>query len=135
MANSLYALGKQRMLEKLISFKDDDIQALLVSADYTPDLNAHEFLSDVQAYALGGGAKPLTSKTTTLGVFDAADVSWLQVPGGATAKAVVLFKNTGAAGTSPLLGYIDTITGFPVATNGSDITVQWDNGAFKIFSL
>ena len=135
MANSLYARGKQRMLEKLISFKDDDIQALLVSADYTPDLNAHEFLSDVQAYALGGGAKPLTSKTTTLGVFDAADVSWLQVPGGATAKAVILFKNTGAAGTSPLLGYIDTITGFPVATGGSDITVQWDNGAFKIFSL
>ena len=135
MANSLYARGKQRMLEKLISFKDDDIQALLVSADYTPDLNAHEFLSDVQAYALGGGAKPLTSKTTTLGVFDAADVTWLQVPSGATAKAVVLFKNTGVAGTSPLLGYIDTITGFPVATNGSDITVQWDNGAFKIFSL
>ena len=135
MANSLYARGKQRMLEKLISFKDDDIQALLVSADYTPDLNAHEFLSDVQAYALGGGAKPLTSKTTTLGVFDAADVTWLQVAGGATAKAVVLFKNTGAAGTSPLLGYINTITGFPVATNGSDITVQWDNGAFKIFSL
>lgn len=135
MANSLYARGKQRILEKLISFKDDDIQALLVSADYTPDLNAHEFLSDIQAYALGGGAKPLTSKTTTLGVFDAADVSWLQVPGGDTAKAVVLFKNTGAAGTSPLLGYIDTITGFPVATGGSDITVQWDNGAFKIFSL
>ena len=135
MANSLYARGKQRMLEKLISFKDDDIQALLVSADYTPNLNAHEFLSDVQAYALGGGAKPLTSKTTTLGVFDAADVTWLQVPSGTTAKAVVLFKNTGVAGTSPLLGYIDTITSFPVATNGSDIAVQWDNGAFKIFSL
>lgn len=135
MANSLYARGKQRMLEKLISFKDDDIQALLVSADYTPDLNAHEFLSDVQAHALGGGAKPLANKTTTLGVFDASDVTWLQVAGGATAKAVVLFKNTGEAGTSPLLGYIDTITSFPVATNGSDITVQWDNGAFKIFSL
>lgn len=123
MANSLYARGKQRILEKLISFKDDDIQALLVSADYTPDLNAHEFLSDVQAYALGGGAKPLTSKTTTLGVFDASDVTWLQVAGGATAKAVVLFKNTGEAGTSPLLGYIDTITSFPVATNLSLIHI------------
>ena len=135
MANSLYARGKQRILEKLISFKDDDIQALLVSADYTPDLSTHEFLPDVQAYALGGGAKPLANKTTTLGVFDASDVTWQQVAGGATAKAVVLFKNTGAAGTSPLLGYIDTITGFPVGTGGSDITVQWDNGAFKIFSL
>ena len=135
MANSLYARGKQRILEKQISFKDDDIQALLVSADYIPDLSTHEFLADVQAYALGGGAKPLADKTTTLGVFDASDVTWSHVAGGATAKAVVLFKNTGEAGTSPLLGYIDTITGFPVATNGSDITVQWDNGAFKIFSL
>ena len=135
MANSLYARGKQRMLEKLISFKDDDIQALLVSADYTPDLSTHEFLSDVQAYALGGSAKPLANKATTLGVFDASDVTWLQVAAGATAEAVVLFKNTGVAGTSPLLGYIDTITGFPVATNGSDITVQWDNGAYKVFSL
>lgn len=135
MANSLYARGKQRILEKQISFKDDDIQALLVSADYIPDLNAHEFLPDVQAYALGGAAKPLTDKTTTLGVFDAADVSWLKVAAGTTAKAVVLFKNTGEAGTSPLLGYVDTITGFPVATNGSDISVQWDNGTFKIFSL
>lgn len=135
MANSLYARGKQRILEKQISFKDDDIQVLLVSADYLPDLNVHEFLSDVQAYALGGGAKPLTDKTTALGVFDAADVSWLKVAAGATAKAVILFKNTGEAGTSPLLAYIDTITGFPVATNGSDITVQWDNGSFKIFSL
>ena len=135
MANSLYARGKQRMLEKQISFKDDDIQALLVSADYTPDLSTHEFLSDVQAYALGGSAKPLANKTTTLGVFDASDVTWLQVAGGATAKAVVLFKNTGEAGTSPLLGYIDTIAGFPVAAHGADITVQWDNGAFKIFSL
>ena len=135
MANSLYARGKQRILEKQISFKDDDIQALLVSADYTPDLSTHEFLSDVQTYALGGGAKPLANKTTALGVFDASDVTWQQVAGGATAKAVVLFKNTGEVGTSPLLGYIDTITGFPVATNGSDITVQWDNGAFKIFSL
>lgn len=135
MANSLYARGKQRILEKQISFKDDDIQALLVSADYIPDLNAHEFLPDVQAFALGGGAKPLTDKTTTLGVFDAADVNWLKVAAGATAKAVILFKNTGEAGTSPLLGYVDTITGFPVATNGSDISVQWDNGTFKIFSL
>lgn len=135
MANSLYARGKQRILEKQISFKDDDIQALLVSADYIPDLNAHEFLPDVHAFALGGGAKSLTDKTTTLGVFDAADVNWLKVAAGATAKAVILFKNTGEAGTSPLLGYVDTITGFPVATNGSDISVQWDNGTFKIFSL
>lgn len=135
MANSLYPLGKQRILEKLIDFKNDDIQAVIVSSDYVPDQNTDEFLTAIQAYVLGGDPKSLANKTTTRGVFDADDVAWLKVAAGATAKAVVLFKNTGEAGTSPLLAYIDTITGFPVATNGSDITVQWDSGALKIFSL
>ena len=44
-------------------------------------------------------------------------------------------NDTGVAGTSALLAYIDNITGFPLATNGGDITIQWDNGAYRIFSL
>ena len=40
-----------------------------------------------------------------------------------------------ATGTSPLLMYIDTITGFPLATNGGNVVIQWDNGAYKIVSL
>jgi hypothetical protein len=48
---------------------------------------------------------------------------------------VVIYKDTGVPGTSPLIAYIDTITGFPLVTNGGDITIQWDNGAYKIFSL
>jgi hypothetical protein len=48
---------------------------------------------------------------------------------------VVIYKDTGSPASSPLLAYIDAITGFPLATNGGDITVQWDNGTFKIFSL
>ena len=47
----------------------------------------------------------------------------------------MLYKDTGVAGTSALIAYIDTITGFPLATNGSDITVQWSNGAYRIFAL
>jgi len=47
----------------------------------------------------------------------------------------VIYKDTGVDGTSPLIAYVDTITGFPLATNGGDITVQWDNGTYKIFSL
>ena len=135
MANSHYALGKERTLNQLINWKTDDIKAVLVSADYLPNLEADAFLSAIQAYTLGGEPKPLMNKTTTRGVFDADDVAWLKVAAGATVKAVVLFKDTGEPGTSPLLAYIDTITGFPVATNGSDVSVQWDGGAFKIFSL
>ena len=52
-----------------------------------------------------------------------------------TALGVALYKDTGVSGTSPLLALIDTITGFPLATNGGDIQIVWDSGAYKIFSL
>ena len=39
-------------------------------------------------------------------------------------STVSVFKDTGVAGTSPLLFYID---GFTVTPNGGDITVQWAN--------
>jgi len=68
-------------------------------------------------------------------VFDAADATWLTVLAGDTFEGVVIYKDTGVEATSPLLAYIDTITGFPLASNGGDITVQWDNGTYKIFSL
>lgn len=134
MANSLYAQGKERTLNKQIDWKADAIKVALVSADYLPNLDTDTFLDAITAYMLGQ-SQTLANKSTTRGVFDADDVTWLKVAAGATAKAVVLFKDTGEPGTSPLLAYIDTITGFPVATNGSDVTVQWDGGAFKIFSL
>ena len=68
-------------------------------------------------------------------MFDAADATFAAVTGGDTLEGVVIYKDTGVAGTSALIAYIDTITGFPLATNGGDITIQWDNGAYKILSL
>lgn len=135
MANSLYGKGKQRMLAGQISFSADTIKAVLVSADYLPSINIDEFLAAVQPYVLGGEPVTLENKSITLGAFDADDVNWSRVAAGGTVKAVVLFKDTGEAATSPLLAYIDAVTGFPVATNGADIAVQWDSGTFKIFSL
>jgi hypothetical protein len=82
-----------------------------------------------------GTPQTLTSPTVTAGVFDAADVTFTAVTAGSTCEGVVIYKDTGVAGTSPLIAYIDTITGFPLATNGGDITVQWDAGTYKIFSL
>ena len=43
-----------------------------------------------------------------------------------------VFVETGAGASARFTG---AVTGFPLATNGGDITVQWDNGAFKIFAL
>lgn len=134
MANALYGKGKEKLLTAAINLSSDTIKAAIVSSAYTPNLSTHEFYSDISASVLNTAAT-LGTKTVTLGVFDAADVTYTAVTAGSTAKAIVIYKDTGVAGTSALLAYIDTITGFPLATNGGDIQIIWDSGANKIFAL
>jgi hypothetical protein len=134
MANALYGLGKQKLLTAAINLSSDTIKAALVTTSYTPNLSTDEFYSTISANVVGT-PQTLASKTVTLGVFDAADATFSAVAGGSTLLGVALYKDTGVAGTSPLLALIDTITGFPLATNGGDIQIVWDGGAFKIFSL
>lgn len=133
MANTLFPKGKQKILSASINFPADTLKAVLVTDGYTYS-TAHEFLSDLGANTVGT-AQTLTSKTVTDGVFDAADVTFAALAPGATLKAVVLYKDTGVAGTSALIDYIDTVTGLPMATNGGDVQIQWENSGYRIFSL
>ncbi|MDI3512625.1 MAG: hypothetical protein PWQ61_3392 [Betaproteobacteria bacterium] len=134
MANALYGKGKEKLLTAAINISSDTIKAALVSSAYTPNLATDEFYTTISGSVLNT-PQTLASKTITLGVVDAADILYTAVTSGATAKAVVLYKDTGTGSTSALLAYIDTITGFPLATNGGDITITWDSGANKIFAL
>lgn len=134
MSNALYAKGKEKMLAASINFVSDTIKVALVKNTYPQNLATDEFYSDISAYVVGT-PQTLGSKTTAAGVFDASDATYTAVTAGDTLEGVVIYKDTGVEGTSPLLAYIDTITGFPLATNGGDITIQWDNGAYKVFSL
>ena len=136
MANALYDKGREKFLTGAISWSADTIKAVLVdAADYTVNLSTHEFLSDVPSGArVATLASGLASKTTTAGVADAADITFTSVTGDPS-EALVLYKDTGSAATSPLIAYIDTATGLPVTPNGGDISVTWDNGSNKIFKL
>lgn len=134
MANALYGKGKEKLLTAAINLSSDTIKAALVSSSYTPNLSTDEFWSSVSTYLLGT-PQTLGSKAITLGVFDAADITFAAVTAGSTATYVAIYKDTGLSSTSPLLALIDTITGFPLATNGGDIDIVWDSGAYKIFSL
>lgn len=134
MANALYGKGKEKLLTAAINLSSDTIKAALVSSAYTANLATHEFWSDVVANVLNT-PQTMGTKSITLGVFDAADSLFSAVAAGSTAKAIVLYKDTGLDSTSPLLAYIDTITGFPLATNGGDIEIVWDSGAYKIFAI
>lgn len=136
MANGLYAKGRQKFLEGDIPILTDNIKAILVDTGaYTVDLALHDFLNDIPTAARIATSANLTSKDTTDGVFDAADVTFSSVTGNSV-EAIVLYDDTPATeATKELICYIDTATGLPVTPNGGDITVQWDSGANKIFKL
>jgi hypothetical protein len=134
MANALYKLGAQAILNGDIDLDSDTIKVSLVKNTYAQNLTTDQFYSTISAYVLDTDVT-LSGKSIALGVFDADDATWAAVAGGDTAEAVVIWKDTGNPATSPLIAYIDTITGFPIATNGGDIVAQWDSGANKIFSI
>jgi len=134
MANALYAKGKEKILSATINFPSDTIKVALVSNAYAQSLLTDEFYTSISASVLGT-PQTLASKTVTAGVFDAADITFTAPTAGPVSEGVVIYKDTGVEGTSPLLAYIDTISGFPLTLNGGDVTIQWDSGAYKIFSL
>ena len=134
MANALYSKGKEKILSAAINFPTDTIKVALVKNTYPQNLTTDEFYSSISAYVVGT-PQTLTAKTVAGGAFDAADVTYTAVLAGDALEGVVIYKDTGVAGTSALIAYIDTITGFPLASNGGDITVQWDSGTYRIFSL
>jgi hypothetical protein len=81
-----------------------------------------------------GSPQTLINKTSTDGVADADDVTF---PGltGAQLEAVVIYKDTGAEGTSPLIAYFDSGVGLPLTPNSGNVPLIWDNGSSKIFRL
>ena len=135
MASALYGLSRQAFLDGDICWSSDDIKAVLVdTALYTVNIDVDQFLSAIVAGARIATSSNLSGKPSTLGVADAADVTFTAVTG-ATVEAVVLYQDTGVAATSPLIAYIDTATGLPVTPGGGDIIIQWDSGPNKIYKL
>ena len=81
-----------------------------------------------------GTPQDLGSKTTTAGVFDAADSTFTAVSG-ATVEAIIYYRSTGTDSTSPVLMVDNGATGLPVTPNGGDITITYSAGINRIFRL
>ena len=135
MANTLFDAARQRFLEGQFNWLTDTIKVILVDTGaYTPQTAIHQYLADITLSARIAGPVTLTSKATTGGAADGADVTFTSVSG-PTIEAIVIYRDTGTEATSPLIAYIDTATGLPITPNGGDIIVTWDNGANKIFKV
>lgn len=137
MSNSLYDAFINSYLTQAanqVNLSTGDIRVILVDTGaYTVNLTTHDFLDDVPAGARIATTN-LVGETVTARVFDANDVTFSSVSG-VTVEAIVIYNHTGTESTSRLIAYIDTATGLTLTPNGADVTIQWDNGANKIFKL
>lgn len=132
MANAIYPKAKQKFLDALIDMPTDTIKIALIDTGVYTYNSADEFWSSASAAEIGT-SQTLASKTTTDGVFDADNVTFTSVTG-ASVEALIIYKDTGSAATSPLIMYIDVAaSGLPVTPNGNNIDVQFN--ASGIFAL
>jgi hypothetical protein len=98
-----------------VDWASDTIKVMLVTSSYTPNRATHQYKSDVTNEVTGtgytAGGATLASKTETVDTtnhrtgYSAANVSWATAT--ITARAAVVYKDTGTAGSSPLIAYID----------------------------
>ena len=144
MANALYAPGREGFLAAEEDWDGAVFKAALTrSGSFT---SSHKFVSDFTGAggSLVATSSAFTSKTVTNGTADAADVTFTAVASGAALTAIIIFQSSAvtggadvAASAQRLICWIDTLSSgaMSITPNGGDITVQWDNGTNKIFTL
>lgn len=137
MANAIYALARQSFLggSPGINWLTDNIIALLVTSGYTPNLATDQYISIIGGGNIVARSGNLSAKTAINGTANAANVTWPAVSGPTATYVVLAKKDVGGDATSPLILFIDTAINLPNTPNGGDITIQWDSGANKIFTL
>lgn len=139
MANSLYPLARQAYLSGGLNWLSDTIKIALVNtttpgSNYTVNLATDQYFNIIPTAAVIAKSSALTSPTVTNGIARAANVTFSNVTGNRV-DAIVGYKDTGNASTSPLIFYVDTGTGLPIIPNGASIAIQWDPGVNGIFAL
>ena len=132
---AFYNKYKMEALKGSINLASDTIKLALLDDTYTPNIDTDIFWDDVSAheitadnYTAGGatiGSPTVTQDDTdNEGVYDGADVVWTNASGIITARYAVMYKDTGVAGTSPLIQCIDF--GANKTSENENFTVSWN---------
>jgi len=116
-------------------FAGKTIKAILVTPAYVFSA-AHQFRSDLGANTIGSAVavSGLTTGVPNPATVDIADLTFAAVPNG-QAAGIWYYQDTGDPATDLLIYFEDQITGFPVITNGADVTVTIDPGVNRLFTL
>ncbi len=121
-----------------INLGSDTLKLLLTTASYTPDVDNHVTLSNITGevtgtgYTAGGatltGVNYTVDTTNNLVQFTANAVTFTNAT--LTARYAVIYKSTGTASTSLLLGYIDF--GENKTYSAEDFQITFPSGFFRL---
>ena len=136
MANYIFSVAKQEMLRGNTSLNlvTGNVCMCLCNSTYTANVSSDQFFSNATSGLITPAAQ-VASVSITGGIFKCANVTFPSVASGnGTATQVVLYINSGANTTSPLIAHLDSATGLPVSPNGGDLTIVVDsvNGLFQL---
>lgn len=131
MYSSVYNAGKLALLKGQVQPLADTLRVALVTDAYVADKDAHAFFADITHEVSGtgytAGGKALTSvalsqdNANDRAALLADNVVW---PVSAfTARAAVLYKDSGNPATSPLLAYMNF--GGDHTVSGEDFNLEW----------
>jgi hypothetical protein len=140
MANARYPYSEYLFGTEGIDLLTDTIKVVLLDLTKYTYSAAHQFLSDLVGDndpRIGTAQQITTPALDDTGVFSGNGVTFSALTGN-TVGAMAIYKDTGTAATSPLIGYYDhDINGNPISItpNGTDLTVTWDTGANKILRV
>jgi hypothetical protein len=118
---------------RVVDFDTDTIKVMLTTSTYVPSATGHAAKNSVTnevtgtGYTAGGatlGTPTVVDSSGTI-TFDAADTTWTQNAGGfANARYAVIYKDTGTAATSTLIGWVDFVS--DKGNVAGDLTLQWN---------
>ena len=137
-----YGLGLKSLQMGTIAWKataGDTIKVALCTSTYSPNQDTHDFFDDITNEVVGAGytaggatltlSDPVYTADGNIAAIDAADVQW--TASSLTARYAIIYKSTGTAGTSPLIGYMDF--GEDKTSVSGILNIAWDAaGILKI---
>ena len=131
MADQAYNIFRRLLGSAGIDYVAHDIRCFCIdTTQYSFDIT-HEYLSDIPVGARVASGLLTGKVIDTNGAWDAAPLV-LSTVTGATFQCLIFVKDTGVAGTSPLLARIDSYSNLPTTPNSGDITITFPTDSNKI---
>lgn len=131
----IYNTIRKKIFDGGVNLPSDTIKVILVTTSYTPNLDTHEFLDDVNTNELANGTGyttggvTLSNKATTVdtsndqGVFDCDNPSWT-FSAEKSFRYAIFYKDSGSAATSPVISIEDLGTSGNITVPVGSFTLQ-----------